>query len=542
MVVFHKARVTGWGVDLAALRFAEPATVRAMYQALVEQIPAVLYINGPGADAETFYVSPQTLPILGLTAQDWFDDVWSTRVHPDDASAVSDNYRRFIAEESVGVDEYRFIRPDGQQIWIHDRVQIIRDEHGRPTLVQGVMFDITDRKRAEEALAGQARQLARIEEVGRSFSEALLRGDDITGLLLVLAGIVGNPVAFADQAHQLIAYADAGAGLPGVIGLWPGHARLPHPGGVIADVCRCAPVRVRDQEWGTVHILELGRTGDEVDTAALDRACAAIGQWLLSRQEAGRLADTARSEALAEVWQGRRADAADLLARFRSLGVDLRSPDLVAHAVQLRPENLRRAEAEALLVALRRVVADSGSPGLVARVGETFFLVGSGPFDAVHPTTVGVLPDRVVSVGISRSLPVAELRKALTEADEAASHGHRLGGRGGVVRAEDLGLRLLLATLADGPALSRFVEDELGPLLAHDSTMRIPLVSTLRAYLAAGGNKATAATSLHLERRSLYYRLARIESLLGRSLSDPGTRLRLEVALQGLDVLHARTP
>jgi purine catabolism regulator len=67
-------------------------------------------------------------------------------------------------------------------------------------------------------------------------------------------------------------------------------------------------------------------------------------------------------------------------------------------------------------------------------------------------------------------------------------------------------------------------------------------VSTLRSYLAAGGNKATAATSLHLERRSLYYRLARIESLLGRSLSDPGTRLRLEVALQGLDVLHARTP
>ena len=151
-----------------------------------------------------------------------------------------------------------------------------------------------------------------------------------------------------------------------------------------------------------------------------------------------------------------------------------------------------------------------------------------------------VLPDHTVSVGVSRPAPVSALRGSLSDADEAASYGHRLGGRGGVLNVADLGLRLLLGALGDGPHLSRFVEDELGPLLAHDASARVALVPTLRAYLAANGSKAAAAAALHVERRSLYYRLDKIEALLGRSLGDAAARLRLEVALQCLDVLHSR--
>jgi purine catabolism regulator len=45
------------------------------------------------------------------------------------------------------------------------------------------------------------------------------------------------------------------------------------------------------------------------------------------------------------------------------------------------------------------------------------------------------------------------------------------------------------------------------------------------------------AQKLHLQRRSVYYRLERIEQLLGRSLDDPEQRVRLYVALRAHEML-----
>ena len=150
------------------------------------------------------------------------------------------------------------------------------------------------------------------------------------------------------------------------------------------------------------------------------------------------------------------------------------------------------------------------------------------------------LRGRVISVGVSRPGSADTLRRILTEATDAAAYGAHSLRSSGTYHSADLGLRHLLAHLGDGPELGRFVEDELGALLAHDSAGRAPLLPTLRAFLDSGGQKATAARTLHLERRSLYYRLERIESLLDADLGDPATRLRAQVALQGLDVLRQR--
>jgi purine catabolism regulator len=60
---------------------------------------------------------------------------------------------------------------------------------------------------------------------------------------------------------------------------------------------------------------------------------------------------------------------------------------------------------------------------------------------------------------------------------------------------------------------------------------------TLRSFLNNSGRKADTLRELHIQRRTLYARLERLESLLGRSLDDHETRTRLDLALQGLDVL-----
>ncbi len=547
-------------VSLSRIPSTDPATVLAMYQALVEQIPAVLYVNGPGVDAHTLYVSPQTREILGLGEQDWFDDIWSTCVHPEDAESVTRNYARFIAEESVGVDEYRFIRPDGHEIWVHDRVSIIRDDAGAPTLVQGIMLDVTATKQAEQVLADQARQLARIEEIGSRFSAALLAGSDLGGLLRILAEICGSAVAFEDPAHQLIAYADGPPGCPRVLATWDAHARTRHS--AQDRSCLSAPVRVRSEEWGTLHVLAATRALDEVDEVALDRACAAAGLWLLSSQRSASLAEEARSEVLADIWQGPGLTGSDLLDRFRSLGVDLRDHELAVIAVDIaavrRREGdwtnsaLRRRVADTVTTAMRSALASARLAGLAGCVGDTCLLVLGLPRGKaeragrerlarmIGSAVTDRYPQLAVAVGVSRPVPVEGLRRAIAEAYETALDGSSSTAGGGVFHAEDAGLRLLLAGLVSGPELSRFVEGELGALLAHDAESRVPLLETLRAYLAAGSHKAAAARTLHLERRSLYYRLERIESLLGRSLDDPASRLRLEVALQGLDVLSTR--
>jgi purine catabolism regulator len=106
-----------------------------------------------------------------------------------------------------------------------------------------------------------------------------------------------------------------------------------------------------------------------------------------------------------------------------------------------------------------------------------------------------------------------------------------------LLRFDDLGVERLLVALAPGPELASYVQDELGALLAADAGSQNPLLPTLREYLASGGSKTEAAERLFVQRRTLYHRLDRISSILGRSLDDPTTRQSLQLAVRALDLL-----
>lgn len=544
--------------------------LHATYQALVEQIPAVIYINEPDADATSIYVSPQTTSILGITPEAWFAGDWEERVHPDDRRTVDENYDAFIRSETEGVDEYRFIRPDGQEIWIHDRVRIIRDGSGEPILVQGVMVDVTEQKRAQSILRKQADLMQRVEAIGRSFTELVLQGAQPSAVLQSLADIVRNPVVLEDVAHQLVSYATRSVELRTLLERWAHHSREGHPtpggqGGVIQlsstdPACSWISVRLRDEEWGRIHVLGLESEIDDLDRLALDRAAAAIGFSLMSKRDTRQLADTARSDLIADVWQGRWFSGSDLVARLGSLGFQLSTTELVAVVIEAESDRQPRGHEpatpshrvhEIMRTALGEAVRAAGMNGMTATVGDRVVGVAGWPSHDASAVLEQLcanavqrlreaLPSVTAHIGVSRQARPETLRAALTQASEAAAYGTRMAGTSGHHRYEDLGLLRLLGHLSDGPALSRYVEDELGPLLTHDAAGRTPLVQTLRAYLDSGAHKARAARTLHLERRSLYYRLDKIEKLLQRSLDDPASRLRLEVALQGLDLLKQR--
>jgi DNA-binding PucR family transcriptional regulator len=121
---------------------------------------------------------------------------------------------------------------------------------------------------------------------------------------------------------------------------------------------------------------------------------------------------------------------------------------------------------------------------------------------------------------------------ALTDALRAAELvGHRGWQEGpGALAVEEM-------LMADRALTEAAVQHELGRILA-DERMGEELVRTLDVYLGCGSNMRETARRLHLAHRTVAYRLARVEALLGHPIDD-GSHARLTVALLGWRSLRA---
>jgi PAS domain S-box-containing protein len=134
------------------------ADLERRYRTLVEQIPAITYIDlvtDPTAEEyPTIYISPQVETILGYTAEEWLGDdgLWNDMLHPDDRDRVIAEDLAVNSETAPYVGEYRLIARDGRIVWIHDEARVL-GATGETHLWHGVMLDITEMKEAEHALA-----------------------------------------------------------------------------------------------------------------------------------------------------------------------------------------------------------------------------------------------------------------------------------------------------------------------------------------------------------------------------------------------------
>jgi PAS domain S-box-containing protein len=123
------------------------------YRALVEHIPAVVYMETPEGDPERFYISPQVEAVFGYPADEWrwTADFWIDHVHPDDLPRVVSDDERTNAERGQFSLDYRFLAADGDWRWIHDEASFLEGPDG-DGFWQGFMLDITERKQVEEQL------------------------------------------------------------------------------------------------------------------------------------------------------------------------------------------------------------------------------------------------------------------------------------------------------------------------------------------------------------------------------------------------------
>ncbi len=128
--------------------------MEARYRALVEQIPAVVFMAYLDQGIGEAYVSPQIEAVLGFTQEEWLQDPvrWYRQVHPDDKSRWSVEAADLFLSGKPLRSAYRVLSRDGRVIWFHCEAKMIRREDGRPWFIHGVGFDITDLKKTEEAL------------------------------------------------------------------------------------------------------------------------------------------------------------------------------------------------------------------------------------------------------------------------------------------------------------------------------------------------------------------------------------------------------
>jgi purine catabolism regulator len=408
-----------------------------------------------------------------------------------------------------------------------------------------------------EIVNGHYALLQRAEEVHRRCTQALLGGGGVPQVLGILADFSGNPV-FLETTDGRLLYA-AGAGPEGAdpLQVWEGlrgqHQDTPPAGSVLVDVPGGGPgtgaVRAR------LVLLPVRDRLALVHRMAAERAAGLLAVVLMQARQEEELAARGRGDFLTDLAEGRVA-AEDAPAQARVLGFKPGAGPLLPVVMRLA-DTLAPGGGWAVLA---RAVAEE-----LASVGVPV-LLGVRPVEGRVPLLLGLrteterpaVADRVAAAlraGVERAgmqrpgahPPVvvvgvaggwAAASAGLRHAAETATAAQGLSDRPWY-DARRLDIDLLLWRLREHPDLAAFVDRAIGPVRDHDHRSKPPLLPTLETYLAHAGRKAETARELHLNRQTLYNRLARIGELLGTDLDDPQTVLALSLALRARRLVPA---
>jgi PAS domain S-box-containing protein len=170
--------------DARAPSDAQAPNMEAKYRALLEQIPAVVFMAYLDRGISEAYVSPEIEAALGYSREEWLEDPvrWYRHIHPADKQRWSLEAAEMFLSGKPLRSSYRVIARDGRVIWFHCDARMMRREDGRPWFIHGVAFDISDLKRVEEELQEE-----------RNFVSAIL---DTVGALVVVMDDEGRILRF----------------------------------------------------------------------------------------------------------------------------------------------------------------------------------------------------------------------------------------------------------------------------------------------------------------------------------------------------------
>ena len=145
----------------------------ARFHRLAKNAQDLIYRYRLVPDRKFEYVSPAATAITGYTPEDHYadPDLGFKIVHPDDRPLLEAVVRGEVPFEQPLV--FRWVRKDGQTIWTEQRNVPIFDEAGNLVAIEGIDRDVTERKRAEEALRKYAQDLETLNRLGLALGQPL---------------------------------------------------------------------------------------------------------------------------------------------------------------------------------------------------------------------------------------------------------------------------------------------------------------------------------------------------------------------------------
>lgn len=132
---------------------------------IVSDLPCVVWEaeidSVTGISKANTFVNNTVEKMHGYTAEEWMSapDFWFSTVHPEDRDIVLSQFPEIHATSRCR-GEYRWIKKDGEIIWCESQIVGVKNEEGQLIAIRGVTTDITERKRAEDALRESEQKLS----------------------------------------------------------------------------------------------------------------------------------------------------------------------------------------------------------------------------------------------------------------------------------------------------------------------------------------------------------------------------------------------
>lgn len=157
------------------------ARAEERYAALVGCIPGIAFRCIPDREWTMILMGGMVLEITGYPAEDFLTRrrTYESVIHPDDREWVVRDIEEALKTNQTYTVEYRIVRADGSTRWLFERGQGTAVEEEGYTRLDGVILDVSDRKRAEDEYYSYLHFLETLERVDRNIRKA----DDLEAML-----------------------------------------------------------------------------------------------------------------------------------------------------------------------------------------------------------------------------------------------------------------------------------------------------------------------------------------------------------------------
>jgi len=155
-----KGRLThliGATVDITERKHAEQTLSESetRFRTLVANIPGAIYRCAADREWTMSYLSDAIESIVGYPASEFIANhtrSYASVIHPDDRQLVEDVTWASLQEHCPYVIEYRLVHANGTVRWVYEKGQGVFSSNGEVRCLDGAIFDVTERKQAEQAL------------------------------------------------------------------------------------------------------------------------------------------------------------------------------------------------------------------------------------------------------------------------------------------------------------------------------------------------------------------------------------------------------